>query len=79
MIQVGIRQVLPFIVRTILIYRFGVEYLGLNSLFTSILSVLSLMELGFGSAIVYSMYKPIADGDTDQVCAYLEYFRKIYK
>lgn len=43
---------LPFIVRTILIYRFGADYLGLSNLFTAVLSVLSLMELGFGMFIV---------------------------
>lgn len=78
-LQVMFNQILPFITRTIFIYRLGVEYLGLNSLFTSILGILSLMELGFGSAIVFSMYKPVADGDTDLICAYLEYYKKIYR
>ena len=78
LLQVIISQFLPFIVRTIIIYRFGVDYLGLSSLFASILSVLSLMELGFGTAIVYSMYKPVDEGDIDQISAYLSYFRKIY-
>ena len=77
--QVVVSQILPFITRTILIYRFGVDYLGLNSLFTSVLSVLSLMELGFGTAVIYSMYKPAAEGDTDQICAYLAYYRSIYR
>jgi Na+-driven multidrug efflux pump len=77
--QLVVSRILPFIVRTILIYRFGVEYLGLNSLFTSILNVLSLMELGFGTAVVYSMYKPVADRDIKQICAYLTYYRKIYR
>lgn len=79
LLQVIVSQFLPFIVRTILIYRFGVDYLGLNSLFSSILSVLSLMELGFGTAIVYSMYKPVAKEDTTQIGVYLSYYRKIYK
>ena len=70
---------LPFIVRTILIYRFGALYLGMNSLLASILQVLNLAELGFGSAVVYSLYKPIAEGDTDTVCAYLGTYRKIYR
>ena len=78
-LQVIVSRFLPFISRTILIYRFGVDYLGLSSLFASILSVLSLMELGFGTAVVYSMYKPAAEGDTDQICAYLSYYRKIYR
>lgn len=79
LLQVIISQVLPFITRTFLIYRFGNEYLGLNSLFASVLNVLSLMELGFGTAVVYSMYKPAAEGDIDQICAYLSYYRKIYR
>jgi len=79
LLQVIVSRVLPFIVRTILIYRFGVEYLGLNSLFTSVLSVLSLMELGFGTAVVYSMYKPVAEDDVPLICAYLKYYRRIYR
>lgn len=51
---------LPFAVRTVMIYSLGSEYLGLSSLFTSVLNVLSLAELGVGSAMVYAMYKPIA-------------------
>ncbi len=79
LIQLVVSRVLPFIVRTIIIYRFGVEYLGLSSLFASVLNVLSLMELGFGTAVSYSMYKPVADGDTDLICAYLAYYRRIYR
>lgn len=55
--------VMPFIMRTLMIYYMGIQYLGLNSLFTSILQVLNLAELGVGSAMVYSMYKPIAVDD----------------
>ena len=79
LLQVIVSQLLPFIVRTILIKRFGIDYLGLNSLFSSVLSVLSLMELGFGTAVVYSMYKPVAENDKDLICAYLSYYRKIYR
>ena len=50
--------------RTAMIYWLGMEYVGLNSLFTSILSVLNLAELGVGSAMTFSMYKPIAEQDT---------------
>lgn len=71
--------IFPFITRTILIKKLGAEYLGLNSLFTSILQVLNLSELGFGSALIYSMYKPIANGDNQKVCNYLNFYRKCYK
>ena len=70
---------LPFIVRTVMIYSLGSEYLGLSSLFTSVLNVLSLAELGVGSAMVYAMYKPLAKNDTDTVCALLNLYKKIYK
>ncbi len=70
---------LPFIVRTMLIYRFGTLYLGMNSLLASVFQVLNLAELGFGSAVVYSLYKPVAEGDTDTVCAYLGTYRKVYR
>lgn len=71
--------ILPFCIRTVMIRRLGIEYLGLNSLFTSILNVLSLSELGFSTAIVYSMYKPIADNNTEAICALLLLYKKIYK
>lgn len=70
--------VLPFITRTILVKILGSEYLGLNGLFTSILNVLNLSELGFGTALVFSMYKPIAEGDNSKVCALLNLYRRIY-
>lgn len=55
------------------------QYVGLGSLFTSILQVLSFAELGIGSALVFSMYKPIAEGDDDKVCALLNFYRKTYR
>ena len=48
-----------FITRTVIIWQLGAEYSGLDSLFTSILQVLNLTELGVGNALVFSMYKPI--------------------
>lgn len=69
----------PFIMRTILLYILGVEYLGLNSLFTSLLSFLSLAELGIGNAMVYAMYKPVAEDDDVTLCALLNLYRKLYR
>ena len=71
--------VLPFINRTVLINILGAEYLGLNSLFTSVLNVLNLAELGFGSAVVYSMYRPIAENDHVLICALLNFYKMIYR
>lgn len=69
----------PFLMRTAMIYLMGVQYLGLNSLFTSILSVLNLAELGVGSAMVYSMYKPIAEDDNTSICALMKLYRTYYR
>lgn len=71
--------ILPFIMRTVMIYVLGTEYLGLNSLFTSILQVLNLTELGFGTALVYSMYKPLAENDDRKVCQLLNYYKQCYR
>ncbi|MDO4363946.1 MAG: polysaccharide biosynthesis protein [Clostridia bacterium] len=70
---------LPFICRTIFIKVLGSEYLGLNSLFSSILQVLSISELGIGTAIVFSMYRPIAEDNEELLCALLNVYRKVYK
>ena len=69
----------PFLMRTAMIYLMGVQYLGLNSLFISILSVLNLAELGVGSAMVYSMYKPIAEDDHTVICALIRLYRTYYR
>lgn len=65
--------------RTAMIYLMGVQYLGLNSLFTSVLQVLNLAELGVGSAMVYSMYKPIAEDDNTTICALMKLYRTYYR
>lgn len=70
---------LPFISRTVMIYTLGIEYVGLGSLFSSILQVLSFADLGIGGAIVFSMYQPIAEGDDAKVSALLNLYRKTYK
>ena len=65
--------------RTAMIYLMGVQYLGLNSLFTSILQVLNLAELGVGSAMIYSMYKPIAEDDNATICALMKLYKTYYR
>ena len=70
---------LPFITRTMMLYLLGTSSLGVSTLFSSILSFLRLSELGVGSAIVYAMYKPIAENDIAEICALLKYFRKLYR
>lgn len=70
--------IMPFIIRTILIYYLGAEYAGLSNLFTSILRVLNMAELGFAGAIAFSMYKPVAEENTEKICALLAFYKKLY-
>ncbi len=75
----GIRLLFPFLNRTLFLWLLGPAYLGLNGLFGSILGVLMLAELGFGMAVICSMYKPIAEDDRELVCAYLRFYRTVYR
>lgn len=70
---------MPFLMRTVMMYTLGEHYLGLNSLFTSILQVLNLAELGVGTAMVFSMYEPIADDDEITLCALLKLYKLYYR
>lgn len=73
-----VQLILKFAVRIVFVRFLSVEYLGLNTLFSNILQVLSLAELGVGSAIVYSMYKPVADGDTEKIKSLIGIYKKFY-
>lgn len=73
-----INIILQFIVRMVFINILPIEYLGINGLFTNILAMLSLAELGIGSAIVYSLYKPLAIGDTETIKSIMRIFKKAY-
>lgn len=69
---------LNFVVRTIFIYCLNEAYLSVNGLYSNILTVLSLAELGFGSAMVYRMYAPVAVKDYQKAAALLQFYKKIY-
>ncbi len=74
-----VQMVGPFVVRTVMIYYMGIQYVGLSSLFASILHVLNLAELGVGSAITYFMYKPVEEKDVDTICALMNLYKKYYR
>ncbi len=74
-----ITLLLPFVLRTIMLKVMGSDYLGLNSIFTSILQVLNLAELGFSSAVVFSMYKPIAEDNKTTICALMNFYKSVYR
>ena len=75
----GYQILMPFLMRTAMMYYMGEEYLGLNSLFGSILWVLNIAELGVGSAMVYGMYKPIIDNNKNEICGLLKLYRRYYR
>lgn len=68
-----------FISRTVIIKILGEDFLGLSSLFTSLLQVLNMAELGFSSAIIFNLYKPIAENDEKTICALMNAYKKIYR
>ena len=70
--------IMNFICRTFFIKLLGSEYLGINGLFTNILTMLSFAELGIGTAIIYKMYKPIADDDHERIKTLLHFYKKTY-
>lgn len=72
-------SILQFICRTVFISLLGATYLGVNGLFSNILSMLSLAELGIGPAIVFSMYKPIADNDEIHISKLMNFYKIAYR
>lgn len=70
---------LNFINRTIFIHYLGAEYLGLSGLFSNILSMLSLAELGIGVAISFSLYQPLGENDIRKTKALMNFYRLAYR
>lgn len=77
-INQGLQVVLDFVSRTFFIYFLGEEMLGINGLYANVLELLSLADLGINTAMMYSFYKPIADGDNEKISALVKYYRRIY-
>ena len=67
-----------YVVRIVFTHVLSETYVGINGLFTNILSILSLSEMGIESAISYALYKPIADNDESQQRAIINLYRKLY-
>lgn len=70
--------VVSFVLRKVLAVTLGADYLGLISLYTTIVSFLSLTELGLTTAIIYFLYKPVSVGDESKIRAYLSFYKKVY-
>ena len=71
--------VLGFVIRKIFILTLGVQYLGYNSVFTNILQMLNLADMGIGVAITSFLYRPIADHDVERIKALMYMYKKVYQ
>lgn len=71
--------ILGFATRTIFIAELGSAYVGFDALLTNVLGLLSFLELGIGAAMSYSLYKPVAEGDSDTVRALLRFYKRVYR
>jgi hypothetical protein len=78
-VLLGLYTLIQFFERRYFIARLGMDYLGLHGVFLDVLSVLSLAELGFSTALMFALFKPIADGDEERVRILLKYFRKVFR
>ena len=73
-----VKIALMFIVRIVFVYKLGEAYLGVNGLFNNVIGILSLTDLGITTALMYSLYKPLAENDQEKIKKYINYFKKVY-
>lgn len=69
---------LGFVVRWLFIHNLGQEYLGVNSVMESVLTLLSMTELGIGTSVAFALYKPINDGDQKRIGSLMAFYRRVY-
>lgn len=69
---------LNFISRKLFIKYIGIEFLGINGLFANVLSLLSMADMGFGVAMNYTFYKPLAENNTIRLAELISFYGKIY-
>lgn len=74
----GITIVASFIAQMFFAKYLGKEYLGLNGLFTNIVSMLSIVELGIGTSLVYHLYKPLAEKKHEEIKSLMNFYKKSY-
>lgn len=72
------QYILSFINRTIFIYILPIEYLGVNGLFTNVLAMLAVAEMGVGGAFVSLLYRPLHQKDTEKLKSLMTAFKKAY-
>lgn len=74
-----LNTIVGFVCRIYFVKCLSADYLGVNGLFTNVLSMLSLAELGIGNAIVYALYKPLAENDEDKIASLVSFYAKAYR
>lgn len=74
-----VTALLGFALRTVFIYKLGKTLLGVNGLYTSILTVLSLADLGLGTAMNYILYDLVSKKDIPKIKVYMEFYKKAYR
>ena len=67
-----------FVVQALFLKKLGSEYLGINGLFINIVSMLTIVYLGIGTAIIYSLYKPVAEGNKEKIKSLMNFYKKCY-
>ena len=72
-------NLLRFVCRTVFIYTLGKEFLGISSLYSNVITILNISELGFSTAITFSLYGPLARQDQKQICALMAFYKKAYR
>lgn len=73
-----INKLMVFVVRTVFIKMLNTDYLGVNGLFTNVLAILSFAELGIGTAIIFNMYRPVAENDKEKIKSLMQLYKKSY-
>lgn len=71
--------IVGIVAQKVFITILGKEYLGINGLFTNIISMLGVAELGIGSAVIYNLYRPVAENDTKKINALMSFYKKSYR
>lgn len=74
-----INTIFGFVCRIVFVKCLSADYLGVSGLFTNILTMLSLAELGVGSAIVYALYRPLAEHDENKIASLIKLYGKAYR
>ena len=75
----GLTIIIGFIVQKVFLDMLGTEYLGINSLYSNIISMLAIADLGIGTAIIYNLYEPVAHNKKENIKSLMNFYKKTYR